>query len=118
MKSIAFTETILEKVLSFNGDLFLYLLLPPIIFYGAMQLDTELFFTHFGVISCFAIIATLISFVIITLSTFMLTSWTITESAAFGSIISATDPVAILSLFHSTITQPVLGWYNIKYSNF
>ncbi len=116
MKTMDFTETILEKVLGFNGDFFLYLLLPPIIFHGAMQLETVLFFTHFGTISCFAILTTILSFVIVTFSVFFLTKWTLVESSAFGSLISATDPVAVLSLLQSTSTSPVLGKVNTTVS--
>lgn len=74
-----------------------------------------MFFKHFGTIIMFAILGTLIatfltSFLIYLVSYTGLTTtpFDLVSCFAFGSLISATDPVAILSIFKELNTDLML----------
>jgi len=92
--------------LSFQSELFFFLLLPPIIFEAAYSLNKKDFFSNFWSISLFAVCGTIIStfmfgymvyylgvlkFVHIDTSSPM-------EALLFGALISSVDPVATLSI--------------------
>ncbi len=63
------------------------------------------FFKNFGGILLFAFVGTRISIIIVSFGTYYLgqlgymTALTMKESWAFGSLISATDPVSVLAIF-------------------
>jgi len=85
--------------------LFMVLLLPPIIFESGYNLEKKPFFKNIGTVILFAFLGTFIS--IFTSSVLFYTvgqtslspefNWK--ESFAFGSLISATDPVSVLAIF-------------------
>lgn len=85
-------------------ELFLILLLPPIIFESGYNMRKKPFFKNIGAILLYSFIGT---FIAIFLSSVMfwetgkITSpaFTWQESFAFGSLISATDPVSVLAIF-------------------
>jgi NhaP-type Na+/H+ or K+/H+ antiporter len=98
----------LDDDLSFDDELFLTLLLPPIIFDAALSVSKKEFKRRRGAIFMFSVVGTIIS----TFSTgFMVhfstkfidsvTTFPLLDSLVFGSLISSIDPVAILSVLTS-----------------
>jgi NhaP-type Na+/H+ or K+/H+ antiporter len=93
--------------LSFDDDLFLSLLLPPIIFEAALSVSKMEFKRRRGAIFMFSVLGTIIS----TFSSgFMVhfasqlsgaTTFPLLDSLVFGALISSIDPVAILSVLTS-----------------
>ncbi|KAF4721133.1 Glutathione S-transferase A4, partial [Perkinsus olseni] len=109
-------ETMLEKVLELNEEVFFFVLLPPIIFQGGFCIDTKTLFKNFGTIVWLAVWATLCSFMFIAGAVFLAgqlelcSPWTIHEAMGFATVISATDPVAVLSVLKSLSTAgPLLS---------
>ena len=85
--------------------LFMLLLLPPIIFESGFNMEKKTFFKNMGSVMMFSFIGT---FIAIFSSSFMFyfmgkteisPSFSFKESFAFGSLISATDPVSVLAIF-------------------
>lgn len=96
-----------REVESFNPNFFFLILLPPIIFESGYNLHKGNFFANIVPILTYAILGTAISAFIMGFSLFILGqadliySLTVTESFAFGSIVSAVDPVATLAIFQA-----------------
>ena len=92
--------------LSFEPELFFFLLLPPIIFEAAYSLEKKAFFANFWTISLYAVFGTIISTFIIGYLVYMLGVYGVVEidtsspmeALVFGALISAVDPVATLSI--------------------
>ena len=96
------------EYISFDEDLFLCVLLPPIIFDAALSVNKTEFRKRKLPILMFAIIGTLFStfttgYMIHYASTWISNAPTITslDSLVFGALISSIDPVAILSVLKS-----------------
>ncbi|KNC49015.1 sodium/hydrogen exchanger [Thecamonas trahens ATCC 50062] len=92
----------------FNSSVFTTLLLPPLIFESGFGLHAKAFFANLGSIMTFAIPGTIISTVVVGLfawaASFGLAAdkqLSIVEALLFGSLISATDPVSTLAIFHT-----------------
>ena len=93
--------------LSFDDELFLQLLLPPIIFEAALSVSKSEFKRRRGAIFMFSVFGTVIS----TFSTGLMvhyfskasreTTFPMLDSLVFGALISSIDPVAILSVLTS-----------------
>ncbi|CAD8143106.1 unnamed protein product [Paramecium octaurelia] len=87
------------------SQLFLIILLPPILFESAIHMDSVTFFEHFGTINIYAIFGTIISMIITSFFIFicgllgLAKELQLSKCFAFGAIISSTDPVAVLSAF-------------------
>ena len=89
-------------------NLFMILLLPPIIFESGYNIQSKPFFKNIGSVFAYSFLGT---FIAIFASSIMFyysakltpDSWqpdfTLKESFALGSLISATDPVAVLAIF-------------------
>ena len=87
------------------GNLFMILLLPPIIFESGYNMNMTPFFRNFGTVLAYSFLGTFIAIFtssclfyavgLTSLSPYF--SWK--ESFAFGSLISATDPVSVLAIF-------------------
>mmetsp|Transcript_20725 Transcript_20725/g.62446 ORF Transcript_20725/g.62446 Transcript_20725/m.62446 type:complete len:788 (+) Transcript_20725:333-2696(+) len=101
---IDFSNTYLAWM-AFSKEFFFYGLLPPIIFEAGYSLETKPFVRNVGAICAYAFAGTFISTVAIGL-----TMWlsgllhlcyrlSLIEALIYGSIISATDPVTVLSVF-------------------
>ncbi|KAJ7549698.1 hypothetical protein O6H91_07G063300 [Diphasiastrum complanatum] len=92
--------------IDFNERFFFYFLLPPIIFESGWSLRPRPFFKNFGAICVFAFGGTLISAfgVGILVYIFGVLHWThempFLVCLTFGALISATDPVTVLAIFH------------------
>jgi len=93
---------------SFNEELFLCVLLPPIIFEAALSVNKKEFRRRRLAIAMFAVLGTILStfmtgFMIHYASSYMKSCTTIPmlDSLIFGALISSIDPVAILSVLSS-----------------
>lgn len=85
--------------------IFLVVLLPPIIFESGYNMNKQTFFKNIGAVMIYSFLGT---FIAIFSSSFMFwmfgqaklgAEFTWKESFAFGSLISATDPVSVLAIF-------------------
>lgn len=100
---------------SFSPTAFFLVLLPPIIFESGYNLHKGNFFQNIGSILVFAIIGTTISALVIGAGVYVLGlaqvayKLSFVESFAFGSLISAVDPVATVAIFHALDVDPVLN---------
>jgi sodium/hydrogen exchanger-like protein 6/7 len=113
----------IEQTLLFNPELFFFALLPPIIFQAGFSLQKRHFFRNLGSLFLYAFAGTTISTFVIggLMYGYTLTGLevegsnfakltgqpipgefkqTIIPSLLFGSLISATDPVTVLAIFH------------------
>jgi len=92
--------------LSFDPELFFFLLLPPIIFEAGYTLRSKQFFRNIGTIVAFAVVGTLASTFIVgylvlaigKLGWIDIDTEDPMEALLFGALISAVDPVATLSI--------------------
>lgn len=98
-------ESYLTNLSKHFGNLFMILLLPPIIFESGFNMNKKPFFANFGTVLAYSFLGTFIA-IFTSSSLFYLVgqtslspefSWR--DSFAFGSLISATDPVSVLAIF-------------------
>lgn len=93
--------------LAFDEQIFMYLLLPPIIFEAALTVNKREFRRRRGSIMVFAVLGTLLSSFITGAITYYSAKYIgdqpldLLDSLVFGSLISSIDPVAILSVLTS-----------------
>ncbi|XP_046842331.1 sodium/hydrogen exchanger 8-like [Xenia sp. Carnegie-2017] len=94
---------------------FFLILLPPIIFESGYSLHKGNFFANLGTIVLFAVFGTALSAIVVGGGIYVLGKASIiyklslVESFAFGSMISAVDPVATLAIFHALDVDPTLN---------
>jgi NhaP-type Na+/H+ or K+/H+ antiporter len=101
-----FDSGLVQNKLSFDNDLFLQILLPPIIFEAALSIDKRAFRRDLFPILAFAGFGTAFSAIAIGLITHQVSKWgggedhylPLLDSLVFGSLISSIDPVATLSI--------------------
>ncbi|PRD23419.1 UNVERIFIED_CONTAM: Sodium/hydrogen exchanger 8 [Trichonephila clavipes] len=104
-----------KKREAFDPTTFFLFMLPPIMYESAYNLHKGNFFRNIGSILVFAIFGTAVSAFIIGGIIFLFgkKQWvyelSFTESFAFGSFLSAVDPVATLAVFHALDVDPVLN---------
>ncbi|XP_006874775.1 PREDICTED: sodium/hydrogen exchanger 6 isoform X2 [Chrysochloris asiatica] len=98
-------------LVTFDPEVFFNILLPPIIFYAGYSLKRRHFFRNLGSILAYAFLGTAIScFVIGSIMYGCVALMKVTDQLAgdvyftdcllFGAIVSATDPVTVLAIFH------------------
>ncbi|KAH9255496.1 sodium/hydrogen exchanger 3 [Batrachochytrium salamandrivorans] len=97
----------------FNADIFFDILLPFIIFESGYNMEKKLFERNFFEIVLLAIFGTFVSFVVILGIMYAGTlafggGFSLLDCAMFASLISSTDPVAIVSVFSSLGVDPTL----------
>ncbi|CAF0728350.1 unnamed protein product [Brachionus calyciflorus] len=103
-----------SKEEAFTPTLFFLVLLPPIIFESGYNLHKGNFFQNIGSILVFAIFGTAISAFVMGAGVYILGKINLTysldakESFAFGSLVSAVDPVATLAIFNALDVDQVL----------
>ncbi|ESO06161.1 hypothetical protein HELRODRAFT_64443 [Helobdella robusta] len=90
---------------TFDPEVFFNVLLPPIIFHAGYSMKKKHFFKNFGTIALFAFVGTLVSSFVTGVIMFLfmyLTGafWLFGDCLKFGSLISATDPVSVLTIFN------------------
>ncbi|XP_045741903.1 sodium/hydrogen exchanger 8 isoform X4 [Mirounga angustirostris] len=113
----------------FRPNMFFLLLLPPIIFESGYSLHKGNFFQNIGSITLFAVFGTAISAFVVgggiyflgqgvflclcvvcfILQADVISKLNMTDSFAFGSLISAVDPVATIAIFNALHVDPVLN---------
>ncbi|CAH1180150.1 unnamed protein product [Phaedon cochleariae] len=104
-----------RKEEAFSPTAFFLILLPPIIFESGYNLHKGNFFQNIGSILVFAILGTTISAFVIGFGIYFLGLADVVyrlgfvESFAFGSLISAVDPVATVAIFHALDVDPILN---------
>lgn len=91
------------------GDIFFFVLLPPIIFEAGMSLQTNIFIDNLGAILTFAVLGTIISALVVSTGMRFAAHTGFLGLVPsqrlelychlFGALISATDPVATIALF-------------------
>ncbi|VDM19312.1 unnamed protein product [Hydatigera taeniaeformis] len=99
--------------MTFNPEIFFNVLLPPIIFSAGYSMKRasipfKHFFSNFGAITTFAFAGTFIASIVTASMCFGLSRFIphlnkglrFSDCLFFGSIISATDPVTVLAIFH------------------
>ncbi|KAF0303293.1 Sodium/hydrogen exchanger 8 [Amphibalanus amphitrite] len=100
---------------AFSPTVFFLVILPPIIFESGYNLHKGNFFQNFGSIMVFAVFGTVISALVVGGGVYLLGMADVAyhlsfvESFAFGSLISAVDPVATLAIFNALDVDPVLN---------
>eukprot|EP00538_Stauroneis_constricta_P004389 CAMPEP_0119554582 /NCGR_PEP_ID=MMETSP1352-20130426/7035_1 /TAXON_ID=265584 /ORGANISM="Stauroneis constricta, Strain CCMP1120" /LENGTH=820 /DNA_ID=CAMNT_0007601195 /DNA_START=182 /DNA_END=2644 /DNA_ORIENTATION=+ len=102
---LVFGSDTVEQKLSFDNDLFLQILLPPIIFQAALSIDKRAFRRDLFPILAFASLGTAFSAIAIGLVAHYVSSFMgddaalpLMDSLVFGSLISSIDPVATLGI--------------------
>ncbi|KAI8614788.1 Sodium/hydrogen exchanger family-domain-containing protein [Chytriomyces sp. MP71] len=94
-----------------NSDFFYMVLLPPIIFEGGYTLQRVSFFSNILTILSLAFAGALYSTFICSALMFFFSKlvydnpWSFVESLVFGSLISSTDPVTVLSLLPPSVDR-------------
>jgi len=87
------------RSLRLNHDLIMYALLPSLIFSASINIDSKLLFKNFNPTFLLAGPGLVISTFVISIIMYYLTPLNLAASLLFGALISATDPVAVISLF-------------------
>ncbi|XP_074329368.1 sodium/hydrogen exchanger 6-like isoform X2 [Apium graveolens] len=111
LANISNTETNIRAWFNFHEEFFFLFLLPPIIFQSGFSLAPKPFFSNFGAIVTFAILGTLISSIVTGILvylggvTYLMFRLPFVECLMFGALISATDPVTVLSIFQELGTD-------------
>jgi NhaP-type Na+/H+ or K+/H+ antiporter len=103
-------------LLTFSGEIFFMVFLPPIMFNSGYELKRELFFRHLKPIVSFAVVGTAVSGVVTGLSMYGISSlgWmgdvdmNLLELLTFGSLITATDTVSVLGVLNAKKVNPHL----------
>ncbi|CAM9794167.1 unnamed protein product [Lampetra planeri] len=99
----------------FRPNMFFLILLPPIIFESGYSLHKGNFFQNIGSIAVFAVFGTALSAAAVGGGIYILGQadviykLTMMDSFAFGSMISAVDPVATIAIFNALSIDPVLN---------
>ncbi|QSH41646.1 sodium:proton antiporter [Lentisphaerota bacterium ZTH] len=82
-----------------NHDLIMYVLLPALIFSASVNIDTKMLFKNLSPTLLLAAPGLVISTIMIGIIMYYFTPLEIGGAMLFGALISATDPVAVISLF-------------------
>ncbi|XP_041355222.1 sodium/hydrogen exchanger 9-like isoform X2 [Gigantopelta aegis] len=96
----------LEETVTFDPELFFNVLLPLIIFEAGYSMKRRHFFKNLGAIIMYAFIGTTVSCLVVGGILYGLTSFmssitfSLNDCFFFGAVISATDPVTVLAIFH------------------
>ncbi|KAH0919133.1 LOW QUALITY PROTEIN: hypothetical protein HID58_026793 [Brassica napus] len=103
LANVSNTETSIRTWFNFHDEFFFLFLLPPIILYPLFEFKP--FFSNFGAIVTFSVlgtfVASMVTGVLVYLGgvMFLMYKLPFVECLMFGSLISATDPVTVLSIF-------------------
>ena len=91
----------LEVVNTFrlSEEIILFIFVPPLIFESALNMDSRLLLRNLSPVLVLAAPGLLISTAIVGFVLAWLTPLTLGQALLFGSLISATDPVAVIALF-------------------
>ncbi|MEM8603007.1 MAG: sodium:proton antiporter [Cyanobacteria bacterium P01_H01_bin.121] len=87
------------KALELSNEVILFIFVPPLIFESALSLNSRLLLNNIVPILTLAAPGLLISTAIVGFALSWGTPLTLAQALLFGSLISATDPVAVIALF-------------------
>ena len=110
MFMMALPEAETKRMEAFSPTMFFLVLLPPIIFESGYNLHKGNFFQNIGSIMVFAILGTAVSALVVGGGVYLLGLADVVykldfiQSFAFGSLISAVDPVATLAIFQGRVS--------------
>ncbi len=95
----------IQERATFNAEIFFNVLLPPIIFNAGYGMHRKHFFDNFGAIVLFALLGTTVSAFVVGAITYLFSLFIVEkvrllDALYFGAVISATDPVTMLTIFH------------------
>ena len=101
-------ETDIKRKTQFDTEVFFNILLPPIIFHAGYSMKRRFFFRNIGSILAYAFVGTTIStftvagvmYLVTILFPSLQSVISVLDLIRFGALISATDPVTILSIFN------------------
>ncbi|CAN8240469.1 unnamed protein product [Cochlearia groenlandica] len=108
LANISNTETSIRTWFNFHDEFFFLFLLPPIILYPlnrSFSSACKPFFSNFGAIVTFSVLGTFVASIVTGVLVylggvmFLMYKLPFVECLMFGSLISATDPVTVLSIF-------------------
>ena len=97
-----------EQELNVSPELFLGILVPPLIFEAAFQVKSKDLIRDLAPILSLAIPGVLLTTFLVGGVLYWGTNFSLTTALVFGSLIAATDPVAVVSLFRSLGVPPRL----------
>jgi NhaP-type Na+/H+ or K+/H+ antiporter len=105
-----FSPSVVSTSLTFDNDLFLQIMLPPIVFQAALMIDKRAFRRDIFPILTLAIFGTGFSAIVNGYLTYYLSLWMtgsvgaslpLLDSLLFGALMSSIDPIATLSILSS-----------------
>lgn len=111
LANVSNTETSIRAWFNFHEEFFFLFLLPPIIFQSGFRLQPKPFFSNFGAIVTFAILGTFMASIVTGILVYLggvmylMYKLPFVECLMFGALISATDPVTVLSIFQELGTD-------------
>ena len=95
----------------FSRELIFFVLLPPLLFQGALHLKLERLLNHFWPIMIFAILGVLLSTLLIGGVCYWLGGFeSLLIALLFGAMLSPTDPVSVLAIFKTMNVPPGLRY--------
>lgn len=106
---VAAQENEIDFKATFDPEIFFNIILPPIIFYAGYSLKRKYFFRNLGAILTYAIVGTTISAFLVgglmygcvkLMPASLSNSFSFLDTLYFGALISPTDPLTILAIFH------------------
>jgi CPA1 family monovalent cation:H+ antiporter len=95
--------------LNLTPELIYKILLPPLIFEGALQLKWRPFRDDLPVTLTLAFPGTVISFAVVAAGMHAALGWSWLGAALFGALIAATDPVSVIAAFREMRVEARLG---------
>jgi len=107
-------ETYMTNLSNHFGNIFMILLLPPIIFESGYNMNKKPFFKNFGTILAYSFLGTFIAIFTSSILFYLIGLTDLSpdfewkDAFAFGSLISATDPVSVLAIFKELDADPDL----------
>ncbi|TRY74763.1 hypothetical protein TCAL_00731 [Tigriopus californicus] len=107
VKDISRVNEVDQKT-TFDPEIFLNVILPPIIFHAGYSMKRRFFFRNIGSILVFAFVGTTISTFVVGGIVYGVTqifphlahTFSLLDALHFGAMISATDPVTVLAIFN------------------
>ncbi len=96
-------------IIDVSGDLILAILVPPLLFEATLQIKWEKFRKDIVPILLLAVVGTLVGTIIVGEIVTWVLDVPLLAAIAFGALISATDPVAVISFFRSLGVSKRLG---------
>ena len=92
-----------------SRELIFNILLPPLIFEAALQLEWRPFRRELPLTLVLAFLGVLIASAVVAAGMHFLLGWSLIGAALFGVLISATDPVSVIAAFKEMKVEPRLG---------